>query len=384
MHTIETFIAFASLHNGIGNKAKFTKLAVQEFDLVEERSVFYCKNFAVRFSYSSNSSFSNTVLSLSKLKQYDHIPFIVCLVTKGDNKLFLANSTFLEKISHSSQTLSLTNIKGSFNGSDISTNFNGIENTAKNFEQLFAMHYETGFEGNLARLVQATNNISATGHKFEINATIKSKIENSIDFAIEFASSKEFSFLKTDLDARVRQHTNAILAASQLDNVNIRGRIIEYLITESNNSFKANLTSLLKIQDSVLPAFKTENSLGDYFTKVGKVNITTDIKTKITSLTSNPKAYNIDKFLEFHSKPNSVFLFYFIGIEKNAIFNTILVPVFQTQLLNSTMLIKHWAGRNSRGVAQFEGNTIHQLLLKPSKSIDKTKAMNFIKGLYEL
>ena len=62
---------------------------------------------------------SNTVLSLSALQKYDDKPFIVCIVTPDTNYMMLANSTFLKKISHSSQELRVDNIRGSFNGSDI-------------------------------------------------------------------------------------------------------------------------------------------------------------------------------------------------------------------------------------------------------------------------
>lgn len=60
-------------------------------------------------------------------------------------------------------------------------------------------------------------------------------------------------------------------------------------------------------------------------------------------LQSNPKAYNIDKLLEFLSTNDSVFLFYFIGIEPSKIINQSLVSIFQKDLLNSTIIQSHWA-----------------------------------------
>ena len=44
--------------------------------------------------------------------------------------LTLANTTFLHKISHSSQDLRVDNIKGSFNGHDIMREFEGVCNGA--------------------------------------------------------------------------------------------------------------------------------------------------------------------------------------------------------------------------------------------------------------
>ena len=96
------------------------------FTLVRDRSVYSCPEFAVRVCSSKNRSFSNTVLSLSSLLKYDDKPFIVILDTPDGCELFLANTTFLKKISHSSHELRTDNIKGSFNGSDILTSYDGI------------------------------------------------------------------------------------------------------------------------------------------------------------------------------------------------------------------------------------------------------------------
>lgn len=111
----------------------------------------------------------------------------------------------------------------------------------------------------------------------------------------------------------------------------------------------------------------------------------TDVKTKIMVLNSNPKAYNIDKVLEFLAKEKSVFMFYFIGIEPNKIVNQILVSMFQTDLLRSTILLKHWSGRNSRGVTQFQGEVIHKLLLSDIDiKIDEKESKQFLNTLIDL
>jgi len=108
------------------------------------------------------------------------------------------------------------------------------------------------------------------------------------------------------------------------------------------------------------------------------------VKTKVLLLNSNPKAYNIDKFLEYHSRSNTVFFFYFIGIASDKIFNRILTSVYQKDLLQSTILLKHWSGRNSRGVTQFEGTTIHRLLENPNNEIDLKHARDFLDRLLSL
>jgi hypothetical protein len=384
MKTLNLFIEFIKSHDGIGNKAKLTGLSVNQFNLTKDRSAYYCNSFAVRFSQSSSGGFSNTVLSLSKLQKYDNIPFLVCLVTETENKLFIANTTFLTKVSHSSQTLTLYNIKGSFNGSDIIKEFEGVTNSRDNINKLYAIHAEIGFEGNLPRLVEATTNISPTGKRFEIGETEKENIERSVQRAIEFCSIPDFTILKNELDKKVKQYENEILIASHIENVNIRGRIIEYFIAGDDENLKAQLVSDITEEYNKLPAFKTENTLGDYVRVFDNHHTETDVKTKVVLLNSNPKAYNIDKFLEFHNRSNTVFLFYFIGIDAEKIFNNILISVFQKDLLKSTILLRHWAGRNSRGVTQFEGSTIQKLLEIPSTIIDEKIAKEFIQKLYDL
>lgn len=80
-------------------KDEILKATVTQFLLIKERSVFYRKEFAVRFSSAQGATFSNCILSLSTLRKYDHAPFIVCVVRPNVVELLLANSTFLKKSS---------------------------------------------------------------------------------------------------------------------------------------------------------------------------------------------------------------------------------------------------------------------------------------------
>lgn len=381
------FISFVTENNGIGNKSSLIRKAIMRFKFTKDRSVYYTKSFAVRFSYSSSGSFSNTVLSLSNLQKYDEIPFFVCLVKKDVNVLYLANTTFLHKISHSSQLLRENNIRGSFNGSDIMKEFIGIPNITnipKHFDKLFAIHAELGFSSNLPRLVEATNNISPTGHKFAVDNYCRDNLLNSVERAISFVNSKEYDALFFDLNERVKRFANEIMIASLIDNVNIRGRIIEYLVAGNDEVMRREIVKALKSNRNSLPRFATENTLGDYTRKFSKYYTETDVKTKIMALNSNPKAYNIDKILEFLSRDGTIFMFYFIGIDPGRIANKILVSMFQKDILKSTILLKHWSGRNSRGVTQLEGNVIHDLILTPNTDIDKQCGIEFLKKLINL
>lgn len=378
---LDELVMFVEEHNGINNKSKLSKLAMAKFSLTKDRSVYYCKEFAIRYSSSNSKFFSNTVLSLSNLRKVDDRPFLVCLVTPNQNYLFLANTTLLKKVSHSSQKLRENNIRGSFNGSDIMRELGGIENKPQNIERLFNIHAVIGFEGNLARLVEATNNITPSGVKFIPSDAQIATILDAPCRAARFINSNSLQELKNELDNKVNQYKNEILLAGLIENVNVRGRIIEYLIAGEDNKLRQEIIDALSKKSDGIPQFRTENALGDYSKKFEEYFIETDIKTKIMVLDSNPKAYNLDKVLEFLAKERSVFMFYFIGIEPAKIVNTVLISMFQENLLDSTLLLKHWSGRNSRGVSQFEGKTIGRLILSPRNHINNEKAISFLRKI---
>lgn len=379
---IDAFISFINENDGITDKDALSKKAQIKFQLTQDRSVFYGQDYAVRFCKSNKKTFSNTILSLSSLQKYDKYPFIVCLVTPSENYLMLANTTFLKKISHSSQELSLNNIKGSFNGSDILRNFEGIENESKNFEFLFTSHENYTFTENLERLVEATNNILPIKNKFQPTKMQFDYIIESVDRAISFISSNEYKILNQDLQKRVNQVSTAITIAAFIENINLRGRIIEYLVTSSEGKGKSSLIDAL-LSKKPLPPIFTADKLGDYEYIFDNYNTATDIKTKILFLSSNPKGYNIDKLLSFLSDRNSVYLIYIIAIDEKRNISTRLCSMYNKQLLNGTRIIKHWAGRNSRGVTQYDGIALKNIISDFDFTIDPTTSKNFILKLLD-
>lgn len=369
----------------VHNKASVERAAMERFSLTKDRKVYHNDYFAVRFSYSKSSSgsFSNTVLSLSALEKYDKIPFFVVLVRQSaENMVLLANSTFIRKISHSSQELSMTNIKGSFNGSDIIREYDGRGNLPENFDYLFAIHQGLDWSDNLLRLVEATSQIQASGDKFQPNGIQRNSILDSIARSVRFVTSSNFGLLRDDLDERCRKCKNEILVASRIENVNIRGRLIESLITSSDEE-RTRIIEDLRNLENALPTYDTRNGLGDYCCSFDDVDTLTDIKTKVVYLNSNPKAYNIDKFLRQMADGKSVFLFYFIGVDESGVFRTVLSSVYHDELLDNTILQFHWAGRSSRGAAQFSGVALDALLRKETFTnvIDAEKSRRFLEML---
>ncbi len=381
---IDGLVTFLGTIKGGRDKAFIASKVMQRFNLRKDRSVYSCDEFAVRFSVSETNSFGNTVLSLSTLQKYDHLPFIVILLTRQSIECLLANSTCLKKISHSSQQLRENNIKGSFNGTDILRVVAGCENNIHNLREIFTIHESVGFDGNLPRLVEATNNIAPSGKRFEMEESQLSFLLAAPQRAKNFSQSDHFTELKNELDGRVVALKNEILIAALIENVNIRGRVIEYLIAGEDESLRQGIIKSLRKTDFRIPAFKTENTLGDFSKEFPEYVTATDVKTKVMILDSNPKAYNIDKMLEFLSREKSVFLFYFVGIEPMKIVSTALLSMFQDDLRESTILLKHWAGRASRGVTQFNGKTIEKLILGPSSEIDIPASELFLKSLVDI
>ena len=381
---LESLLELIHNNDGIKDKDLLTQLICEEFRLIKDRSVFYCREYAIRFSSSVRPNFGNTILSLSNLRKYDDRPFIVCLVTPAKNFCLIANTTFLKKISHSSQELRENNIRGSFNGPDIVRAFEGIPNSTGNIKRLYDIHAEIGFEGNLTRLVEATNNISPSGSKFTVGDGERGTILDAPNRAIRFVASSEAHTLKSELDGKVEKFKREILLAALIDNVNVRGRVVEYLIAGEDEALRQSLIAALKSDTPGLPQFRTDNTLGDYRRDFNLFDTETDIKTKIMILSSNPKAYNLDKMLEFLANSRSVLMFYFVGIDPGKIVNTVLVSMFQRDLLKATILLRHWAGRNSRGVSQFEGKAINELIENPDSQIDDQVAQEFLNRVIAL
>jgi hypothetical protein len=377
-------LALIKANDGINDKSRLARIVFDAFGLTKDRSVYYCADFAVRFSSSASRNFGNTVLSLSNLQKYDDRPFIVCLVTPTENYCLLANTTLLKKISHSSQQLRENNIRGSFNGSDIARELEGIHNSAENIGRLFDIHAGIGFEGNLARLVEATNNISPTGIKFVVSESAAAAILAAPDRAASFVESADCTVLKAELDSQVSKFRSEILLAALIENVNVRGRVIEYLIAGEDEALRQELIIALKSGNKGLPRFKTDNTLGDYSRVFPAYDTETDVKTKVLILSSNPKAYNLDKVLEFLANSRSIFMFYFVGVDPGKIVNTVLVSMFQEKLLRATIMLKHWSGRNSRGVTQFVGTAINDLIVKPEFTINTDEARQFLQRAMSL
>ncbi len=384
---VRKIVKYISDHDGINDKDKLKELVRSEFHLTLDRKVYYNNSVAIRFSKAQSSTFSNTVLSLSALQKYDNRPFIVCVVLPYKNYMLLANTSCLKKISHSSQELRIDNIKGSFNGGDIMRDVSGIKNEPANFKDLFLFHDANSFEDNLERLVEATNQIVGTKQRTILNENDIKIVLEAPNRAIKFVNSKYYVMLNEDLKNRINKVKDSIAVAAFIDNVNTRGRIIEYLITsESNDRTRQLLIDALENYQSgkPLPKILTADKLGDYSRDFETFYTETDIKTKVLFLDANPKAYNIDKLLEFLKDDRSVYMLCFVGIDKNKQISMALCSMFQQELLENTVCMFHWAGRGTRGVTQFYGHIIKQILTSYKTNININYSIDRLKKMINL
>lgn len=114
------------------------------------------------------------------------------------------------------------------------------------------------------RLVEATNGIAPIGKRFEISSsdTRKTILEAPIR-ADNFVKSCHYVDLFDDLSKRIAKYENEIFIAACIENVNLRGRIIEYIIAVEDVKVREQLISAL-LNKTPLPKLHTCNKLGDY------------------------------------------------------------------------------------------------------------------------
>jgi hypothetical protein len=279
-------------------------------------------------------------------------------------EFLLSNSTFLKKVSHSSQQLRADNVRGSFNGSDILRTYDGVANGPENFELLFDTHQEFNWQQNLERLVEATNAIAAAGCKFEPSAEQREIILRSPVAALQASNALQYTAMKRDLDAAVQQKSAAILDLAGIENVNLRGNRIEQLITGGGN----------------------EHGLADLRRRLpGGLDVQIEIKTKLLHRSSAPKAYNIDKLLKALSRPDVAIVYCFVGVDVpgNRVM-TRTVSIFDRTILAATRIQFHWAGRNSRGVTQLTHDVAKVFAPEFRESIDVESAQRLLKQMLSL
>lgn len=336
---------------------------IARFDPQRFRSVYVGDGYAMRFSEARTGAFSNTVLSLSALQMHDSRPFVVVVVRERTVDFLLANATFLRKISHSSLQLRQDNIKGSFNGTDIMVEYEGISNRPENFDELFALHGAFTWEENVSRLVEATNAIIGRDSRFRPSDAQREVLMAAPERAAAAILSPAFQAVERELVETVVARREAIIEAARIDNVNLRGNAIEQVLTGGAN----------------------RHDLGDLAREVEGGPLVIDIKTKLLDRASAPKAYNVDKMLAFLAEPGSVLAFLMLAVDtRSGELSARLLPILETSLLEATVVQHHWAGRSSRGVTQLAGRFARGSAPNYRPSVDVARARGFLADLLAL
>ena len=345
-------------------KDEIAAATAKEFRLELARRVYIGPDFALRFSHASGDSFSNVVLSLSALRQFDDRPFVVCVVRPSSIEFLLANTTFLKKISHSSHQLRIDNVRGSFLGHDIVRRHESLENRPENFEAFFAIHRGSTWEQNLKRLVGATDEIVATVARVVISSAQERVILGAAEVAARLSNDPEYVAISERLRDSVDTRRAEILTAAAIDNVNLRGNRIEQIITAAGNFHR--------LDDLV---FRLRSGL----------RVLVDVKTKMLTLQSNPKGFNIDKYLRMLSDGNTAISFFLVGVDPSA--QTVRAGFASTldeTVINASHVQFHWAGRNSRGVTQLTRDLSAVFAPGFRERVDVPHARVFLQELMDL
>jgi hypothetical protein len=344
------------------SKADLVAAVTPAFSLRPDGALLVCDSFVVRISSSTSSAFSNTVVAIKKIVEFDRRPVIACLITPREIRMLMANSSFIRKVSHSSHGLDSTKLVGSILGTDIVDTHEGLANAPEHFDALWRLHTTADREANLARIIAATRSIVGGARVWTPSADERANVLAAPGLAERVSQSAQYKSAAADLDRRVQAQREPILEAATDSNSKTRGDAIERIVTGSAKS----------------------QALGDLTIIVAGTTIDVDVKSKRLDLTSAPKAYNVDKFLREIARGNRLLAMLFIGVDLKArTLRTRLISVLDQTLLAATRIDKSWSGRGTRGHAQFSGDL--RRVLEPSfrETIDIAQASTFLNALIE-
>jgi len=140
-----------------GGKDALVRDSETRFRLGRDGALRVGQHFALRINENTQSEkFPHAVVAIRKIVKYDHLPVVACLLTPTGQRLLLANTSFVRKVSHSSHRMRRVCLRGSILGNDIMSRCCGIPNSPENFQQLWSIHEQSDREANLDRIVEGT------------------------------------------------------------------------------------------------------------------------------------------------------------------------------------------------------------------------------------
>ena len=89
--------------------------------------------------------------------------------------------------------------------------------------------------------------------------------------------------------------------------------------------------------------------------------------------------------MEFLASQKAVYMIYLLGVGEDRHIVERLCSSLDERLIAATTIQHHWAGRNTRGVTQFLGHVLKEILEGPNETvINSEKAHKFIDELISL
>ena len=125
---LEEVLTFFDETQNISDKEILQSLFVERFNAVREsaRGIYDLpdKSVSVRFTQNNKNTSgnaSNTVIAIAKIFPRDEHPILSVMVTAGKNYVRIMNSSFINKIAHSSKNAAADRLRGSINYSRVFT-----------------------------------------------------------------------------------------------------------------------------------------------------------------------------------------------------------------------------------------------------------------------
>lgn len=348
--------------NPQGKKEALVANLIQQFALRKDGALLVGAQFAIRVNENvKDAKFSHPVVALKKIVKHDDVPIVACLLTPRSCRLLLANTTFVEKASHSSQHLTAVKTVGNVLGSNLVTVYANLANVPENFGALWRVHQQSDPTANLARIIAATQAIKPRASSLWSPSDEEVvRILAAPTLALQLAHKPEYAQLAVSLNGIVQAKREEILAAAASENVNKRGHNIERIITEAAKG----------------------QSLGDLVVVVCSVTLAINVKSKRFDLQSAPAGYNVNKMLKHLGRGDGLLSMLFVGVDPSQrLLRTRLVSAFDRTLLGATRIEASWSGRGTRGTAQFSRNLDAIWLDEFVEAIDIELAKNFLRRL---
>lgn len=322
-----------------------------QFDLALSRGLLLGRDFDVSVKVLKGSGYTNAVTSIKNLINRIYKPVFNIVVSPSGLRVYLLHLKFINKVSHSSKALSMDNWRGTVLGSNIS---DGALVTSDNFKQLWEECIDEDFTSLLNSIVNNTHEIKAKNSKIEVTEQLLQLVKSNIEYSDAHDISNEIrDILNESLYNNITQED---VDSFNESDVNTRGNNIEKLILGSVNN---------------------QHDFADY---MYDDSTAVDIKTHLKGSSSNPKLFNLDKYVNFLTIHKGRCSFYLYIVEIGDTLDTVetyCYNIYATDLVKGLNVVNTNAGRNSLGVVQ--GKIKHF----NNSTVDVELAYNKIKQMLE-